>query len=129
MFIDAVVFFNPFLKNFNNAVNTQRELSCDDAVLAHNYSPNLYAEALLNVAKSQIQYNQLIGSMTAVNDNQQQLKHRIKRILNIDDDNFKNKFCYCKQMAFSLLFGVVLFILIGFINVDVNEVMRRSLYS
>ena len=121
-FANAVMFFNPFSKYIGCMIEKQRELSCDDTVLNHNYSNNQYAEALLNVAKFQLQGQALFGTMTAVNTNQQELKHRIKRILNIETEN-KNQLLFSKQIGFSLFFGLLLFALIGFININVKKVI------
>jgi hypothetical protein len=60
--------------------------------------------------------------MTAVNTNQQELKHRIKRILNIETES-KNWSLFSKQIGFSLFFGLLLFALIGFININVKKVI------
>jgi hypothetical protein len=60
--------------------------------------------------------------MTAVNTNQQELKHRIKRILNIETDS-KNWSLFSKQIGFSLFFGLLLFALIGFININVKKII------
>ncbi len=123
--IDAMMFFNPFSKHISCLIDKQRELSCDDAVLEYNYSNSLYAEALLNVAKSQMQANSLFGVMPAVNNNQQDLKHRIKRILNIETEN-NTRYFFNKQMWFSFLFGALLFMLIGFININVKKVIAEG---
>ena len=126
MLVDAVMFFNPFSKYISRLIDKQRELSCDDAVLEYNYSNSLYAEALLNVAKSQMQANSLFGVMPAVNNNQQDLIHRIKRILNIETENNATYF-FTKQMCFSCLFGILLFTLIGFININVKKVIAEGI--
>ncbi len=126
LFVDAVMFFNPFSKYIGCLINKQRELSCDDAVLEQEYSNSLYAEALLNVAKFQLQTQHLFGTMTAVNENEKELKYRIKRILKIETEN-REKIFFNKQMAFSFLFGSLLFILIGFINVNVKKVITDSI--
>jgi beta-lactamase regulating signal transducer with metallopeptidase domain len=126
IFVDAFMFFNPFSKCIYTAINTQRELCCDDTVLQYNYPNCVYAEALLNVAKSQMQTQSLFGTMTAVTNNQQQLKQRIKRILNIEAD-YKNDFLFAKQMTFTFLFGALLFVLIGFINTNVKKIVTESI--
>jgi beta-lactamase regulating signal transducer with metallopeptidase domain len=122
LFVNAIMFFNPFSKYIACLIDKQRELSCDDEVLDNNYSNSLYAEALLNVAKFQLQNHTLFGTMTAVNTNQQELKHRIKRILNIETES-KNWSLFSKQIGFSLFFGLLLFALIGFININVKKVI------
>ncbi len=122
LFLNAIMFFNPFSKYIACLIDKQRELSCDDAVLDHNYSNSVYAEALLNVARFQLQSQTLFGTMTAVNTNQKELKHRIKRILNIETEN-KNLLFFSKQIGFSLFFGLLLFALIGFININVKQVI------
>jgi beta-lactamase regulating signal transducer with metallopeptidase domain len=122
LFVNAIMFFNPFSKFISCLIDKQRELSCDDIVLNYNYSNSLYAEALLNVAKFQLQGQTLFGTMTAINTNQQELKQRIKRILNIETEN-KNWSLFSKQIGFSLFFGLLLFALIGFININVKKVI------
>lgn len=126
IFIDAIMFFNPFSKYLHCLINKQRELCCDDIVLINNNQNSLYAQALLNIAKSQYQVTSILGTMTAVNDNQQELKHRIKRILNIEQEQ-KNRFEFSKQMVFSVAFGLLLFLLIGFININVNKVIADGI--
>lgn len=125
IFLDVMMFFNPFSKCIHAAINTQRELCCDDAVLEYNYPGSLYAAALLNVAKSQLQTPHFFGTMTAITSNQQQLKHRIKRILYIETETNAD-FLFAKQMIFTFLFGTFLFVLIGFINTNVKSIVAES---
>ncbi|MFY7964415.1 MAG: M56 family metallopeptidase [Chitinophagaceae bacterium] len=120
-FVNSVMFFNPFSKFIGCLIEKERELSCDDEVLKYNYSNSLYAEALLSVAKFQLE-NKVVFGMTAVNTKQQELKHRIARILDIETEN-RNASFFTKQIGYSFFFGILLFTLIGFININVKKVI------
>lgn len=122
--IDALMFFNPFAKLFYQRINVERELCCDDVVICRNYSPKLYAQALLNIAKSQTQVQSVFG-MAAVSA-QQHLLDRVKRILNIETKKPAPALINKHALA-SLAFGLVLFFLIGFIDVNVKEVVSEKM--
>ncbi len=126
IFINTIMFFNPFSKHIYSVINKQREFCCDDTVLEYSSQNNLYAQALLNIAKSQFEACAIAGTMTAVNADHQELKHRIKRILNIELEQ-RNELKFNKQMTFSLAIGLLLFLLIGFINVNVNKVIADGI--
>ncbi len=50
--IESVFFFNPFVKRIAKAIRIEREQACDEAVLNRQYSPLVYAEALLHTASN-----------------------------------------------------------------------------
>lgn len=50
-FIQAVLYFNPFVKAFVNIIEREREKSCDEMVLQFQYDPYGYASALLTLEK------------------------------------------------------------------------------
>ena len=125
MMIDVLMFFNPFSKCISKQIDIERELCCDDMVLHQNCSSTIYAEALLTIAKSQLQVQPVFGALTAVASNNQ-LKDRIKKILSIEVEN-KNVFWLNKQMLFPLFFGVMLFFLIGFINTNVKRIVSENI--
>ena len=125
MMIDVLMFFNPFSKCISKQIDIEREICCDDMVLQQNYSSTVYAAALLNIAKSQLQAQPVFGALTAVAPNNQ-LKDRIKRILNLEVEH-KNNFWLNKQLLFSISFGIVLFLLIGFINTNVKSIVSENI--
>ena len=51
IFAENIYFFNPFFKIITAKLKAEREKNCDVQVLDFNYSPMLYAEALLKTAK------------------------------------------------------------------------------
>ncbi len=126
MFIDVIMFFNPFSKLISDLINTQRELCCDDEVLSNSYSTSLYAEALLNVAKSQKNFKPLFASINAISESEKHLKHRINRILRLQIEK-TNHINFNKNIFFSFLFGTILFVLIGFINFKVNAIVNEKI--
>ena len=51
LFSETVFFFNPFVLAFGNKIRLEREKYCDISVMAFNYSPAIYAEALLKAER------------------------------------------------------------------------------
>lgn len=123
MLIDTVMCFNPFSKLINNEIFIERELCCDDVVINYPYSTNQYAQALLNIAKTQTTPQLYAGSLGAINT-QQQLKYRINRMFNIETkvNNHYTKL----QVAFALFFGIAIFGLVGFIDNSVKNIVSNS---
>ena len=51
-FIQAILYFNPFVKAFVKIVEREREKSCDEMVLQFQYDSHEYASALLTLEKA-----------------------------------------------------------------------------
>lgn len=51
-FIQAILYFNPFVKAFVKIVEREREKSCDEMVLQFQYDSHEYASALLKLEKA-----------------------------------------------------------------------------
>jgi beta-lactamase regulating signal transducer with metallopeptidase domain len=51
-FIQAILYFNPFVKAFAKIIDREREKSCDETVMQFQYEPHGYASALLVLEKA-----------------------------------------------------------------------------
>lgn len=79
-FIQAVLYFNPFVKAFVRIVEKEREKSCDEMVLQFQYDSHEYASALLTLEKANRENKQLaIAASGKKND----LLHRVELILGV----------------------------------------------
>jgi bla regulator protein blaR1 len=79
-FIQAILYFNPFVKAFVRIVEKEREKSCDEMVLQFQYDSHEYASALLTLEKANH------GSKTlaiAASGKKNDLLHRIELILGV----------------------------------------------
>lgn len=80
-FIQAILYFNPFVKAFVKTVERERERSCDEMVMQFQYDPHNYATALLTLEKNNtVAQNMAIAATSGKSD----LLNRIERILKID---------------------------------------------
>lgn len=79
LIVEIVLFFNPFSRLLSEHIKQERENSCDDWVLQFKYCPNLYANALLQIAMSNLRPYQF--GMAAISNKNELLK-RINRITN-----------------------------------------------
>lgn len=122
MLSEIVMCFNPFSYLLNKEINIVREFCCDDVVLKYPYATTQYAQALLNIAKSQTQ-QQLTAGLAAINT-KQDLLFRINRMFNVNDfsDNKTQK----KQIGFAVFLGTIMFTLIGLIDSKVKDVIADS---
>lgn len=84
--MEAVYFFNPFVKIAIGFIKIEREKNCDVQVLQFNYSSIGYAEALLLIAKNQLQPIRV--PVAAVNKSNE-LLNRIRFFS--ATENFKNQ--------------------------------------
>lgn len=76
--IGILLFFNPFSRLINRIINTERENSCDDAVVRTTGSPLIYAQALLKLEQNKRQELQLALAATG---KKYHLLQRIERIM------------------------------------------------
>lgn len=83
-FSSIFLYFNPFARLICNAIKTEREHCCDDAVMQFNYEPETYATALFKLEKLR-QTNTPVMAMAATGKGN--LLNRIKRILSGEEDS------------------------------------------
>jgi beta-lactamase regulating signal transducer with metallopeptidase domain/ribosomal protein L32E len=79
-FIQAVLYFNPFVKLFIKTIEKEREKSCDEIVMQFRYDPHSYAEALL---KLEIRH-QSVQILAIAASGKNNLLQRIERIMGIE---------------------------------------------
>lgn len=75
--IHTILYFNPFVKRFMNAIEGERENCCDEMVLQFEYDKVSYASALLTLEKQAAQHQLLAIAANGKNT----LLHRIERIV------------------------------------------------
>jgi hypothetical protein len=78
--VRALLFFHPAVWWLDARLAIEREMSCDDAVLAHSASPKGYAECLVSIAEKTLLRKQLALAQAAVG-HMKQTASRIARIL------------------------------------------------
>ena len=81
--VKAVFFFHPAVWFIESRLSLEREMACDDAVLAANFSPRAYAESLIGLAEKSFLRRGVQLAQAAVS-HVQQLKMRIVEILRKD---------------------------------------------
>ncbi|MFT3981303.1 MAG: M56 family metallopeptidase [Ferruginibacter sp.] len=102
LFMEAVYFFNPFVKIAIRYIRIEREKNCDRQVLQFNYPSIGYAEALLLIARQQLETVQV--PVAAVGKNNE-LFNRI-RYFSAPDTTTKNTF---KSYPFiALILGAII---------------------
>lgn len=79
-FIQAVLYFNPFIKALVKSVEKEREMSCDKIVMQFQYDPYGYASALLTLEK----VNHLPKTLAvAASGRKSDLFHRIESMFGV----------------------------------------------
>jgi beta-lactamase regulating signal transducer with metallopeptidase domain len=81
--IKSVLFFHPAVWWIERKLSLDREMACDDAVLAQSPNPRIYAECLARVAEKRFLRRQIALAQAAV-DRVKQLSSRVSRILSSD---------------------------------------------
>ena len=81
--VKAVFFFHPAVWFIESRLTLEREMACDDAVLAASFSPRAYAESLVSLAEKSFLRRGIQLAQAAV-DHVQQLKLRLAEILRKD---------------------------------------------
>ncbi len=99
-FIETILFFNPFAHLLGRAVRKECELCCDDAVVRQQ-DPHAYAQALLLLEKSKLKPTLAM----AVTGKQGMLLGRVKRILNVPDQEVKYRH---KLLALVMVAGLIM---------------------
>jgi beta-lactamase regulating signal transducer with metallopeptidase domain len=81
--VKAVFFFHPAVWYIESRLTLEREIACDDAVLAASFSPRAYAESLVSLAEKSFLRRGIQLAQAAVG-HVQQLKLRLAEILRKD---------------------------------------------
>ncbi len=81
--IRALFFFHPAVWFIDSRLTLEREMACDDAVLAANFAPRAYAESLVTLAEKSFLRRGIQLAQAAVG-HVQQLKVRLSAILRKD---------------------------------------------
>jgi len=81
--VKAIFFFHPAVWFVESRLSLEREIACDDAVLAANFSPRVYAESLVGLAEKSFLRRGVQLAQAAVS-HVQQLRLRIAEILRKD---------------------------------------------
>src|SRR5699024_8496579 len=96
--VETLLFFNPFVWVVSNTMRKERELACDELVIAEK-EPGIYAESLLALEENRINKGKLILAAT---HEKQQLLYRIKKIMEMKTKKFN-----IAQKLLVLLFIVI----------------------
>ncbi len=99
---EIILFFNPFTQLFSRSIHRERENTCDDWVIQFQYSPAVYAEALLQIASLSNTSSPAL-SMAAIHRNSDLLLARVKRMIYNKEQNF-----HYRNQILSLLFITVI---------------------
>ena len=78
--VKALLFFHPSVWWIEQRLSLEREMACDDAVLAHTASPRAYATCLTRMAERSFMRRQVRLAQAAV-DRMRQLSLRVSQIL------------------------------------------------
>ena len=80
-FQEILFFFNPFARMILHGIKREREYTCDDWVMQHQFNAHQYASALLTLEKGRIGYLQ--SGIAATGASRKILLHRVQRILQV----------------------------------------------
>ena len=86
--VRAMFFFHPAVWIIDSRLSLEREMACDDAVLASNLSPRVYAESLLGLAEKSFLKSGVHLAQAAVG-HVRQLRDRLAEIVRQDRDQPK----------------------------------------
>jgi bla regulator protein blaR1 len=104
--VKAIFFFHPAVWFVESRLTLEREMACDDAVLAADYSPRAYAESLVGLAERSFLRRGVQLAQAAVS-HVQQLKMRLVEILRKDKDRQTNGRMWKPAVAVMSLAGIV----------------------
>ncbi|MBP6432745.1 MAG: M56 family metallopeptidase [Ferruginibacter sp.] len=121
--VETFFFFNPFIITLCKKIRLQREIQCDTIVLQYNYSPIVYAEALLVAAK--YQQAKLNFSLAAVSS-KKELLHRIQYFTSIVNTQ-KNKNPFGLLLVFVI--GLLLFLSVTTIGIKHQQPSAKEILS
>lgn len=106
LLVEAVYFFNPFLRQLIFSLKLEREKSCDDYINRFSYAPVKYAETLLIISRL---YKHQTEAALGFVSKRKNLLERIKHITQYTDNQYFSK-SYGKKLqnaALWLLFVVI----------------------
>ncbi len=118
MFIETVLFYNPFVWLVSSVIRREREHCCDDMVVCHTAERLPYAKAL---AALEIYRLYPATPALAATGSKNQLLNRIKRIMEMKNDRIS----YSRLTAV-LLLAVLLIGSIVFVANDVNAQSKKE---
>ena len=106
--VRAVFFFHPAVWWMEGRLSLEREMACDDAVLAHASSPRAYAECLARLAERSVLRRGLALAQAAVS-RMRQTSRRVARILRFDGAVRGSRIAVSAATVFALTgFGALL---------------------
>ncbi len=82
-FVRAIFFFHPAVWWIENNASLEREIACDDAVLAETASPRAYAECLAHLAERSFVQRSVALAQAAIG-RIRQTSSRVARILDVN---------------------------------------------
>jgi beta-lactamase regulating signal transducer with metallopeptidase domain len=88
MFIEALLFFNPFVWMISSIIRDEREHCCDDAVVTRTGNVRAYTSALVQLEEARL--NQA-GVALSLAENKTQLLNRIKRLMEKSVKNYSGR--------------------------------------
>jgi len=108
--VKAIFFFHPAVWWIESRLTLEREMACDDAVLAANFSPRAYAESLIGLAERSFLRRGVQLAQAAVG-HLKQLKLRLAEILRQDRRRYstglaKSGFATLALAATAISYGV-----------------------
>ena len=118
--IQAVLYFNPFVKGFKKIVEREREKSCDEMVLQFQYNAHEYASALLTLEQA----NQSQPLTLAASGKKNDLLHRVEKIMGVQP---KKVFSF--QKLAGLMAGMLCVIALQTVLLVVNETNGKKVAS
>jgi len=107
--VKALFFFHPAVWWIENRVSLEREMACDDAVLAETASPRAYAECLANLAEKTLLHRSLALAQSAIG----RIRQTSLRVAQILDVNRAPVTARAWKPAVSLLAGFALVCALG----------------
>lgn len=88
MFIEAFLFFNPFVWMLSSVIRNEREHCCDDAVVSRTGNAKLYAAALVQLEEARLEQ---AGIALSLAENKNLLLKRIKRLMEKSVKNYSGR--------------------------------------
>ena len=106
--VKAIFFFHPAVWFIESRLTLEREMACDDAVLAASFSPRAYAESLVGLAEKSFLRRGVQLAQAAVS-HVQQLKLRLAEILRKDKTQQGSARIGKPAVALMSLIGIISF--------------------
>jgi hypothetical protein len=88
MFMEAFLFFNPFVWILSTIIRNEREHCCDDAVVSRTGNVKLYAAALVQLEEARLSQT---GIALSLAENKNLLLKRIKRLMEKSVKNYSGR--------------------------------------